>query len=219
MKEESKNKINWRIIAITVVIALITAGVAGWGVWYYMDQRAKQVSDDNIKQVASLQKQIAKIEKASTATPTPTPSLTTAVVETANWKNFSHIGTENTPNFNFRYPVDELATDYTIAYPSVWLSSDGVRANSTLNLVFEPTKSISPKNFFEARVKNPGVPSPYTVIGSLQVGNLDCYQVNFNHMGGAVTSLYFYSNGYAYTASFPTNNQAKYEQVIKSMTF
>ena len=76
MKEGLKN-IDWRIIVITVVVALVTAGAIGGGVWYYMDQQNQKLADDNVKQVASLQKQITKLEKTTVATVTPTPTPTT----------------------------------------------------------------------------------------------------------------------------------------------
>jgi len=91
MKEGLKN-IDWRIIVITVVVALLTAGAVGGGVWYYMDQSAKSAKTANQKEIAVLEGQIKDkptITPISTSTPTPTSTPKTVVgITDSDYLNF-----------------------------------------------------------------------------------------------------------------------------------
>ncbi|MEI6266663.1 MAG: hypothetical protein WCP14_02125 [bacterium] len=124
MKERLK-KIDWRIIAITVGIALVTAGAIGFGVWYYMDQQNQKLADDNDKQVELLQKRITKLEKSTvnptpTLTPTPTPTTGNVVERDLNealiangtytvgdktFKMINGVYTEGTDKYEFETPL------------------------------------------------------------------------------------------------------------------
>ena len=88
--EETRNKVDWRIIVITVVVALLTAGAVGGGVWYYMDQSAKSAKAANQKEIATLESQIKdKPTITPTFTLTPTPAPKAAVVLTdSDYLNF-----------------------------------------------------------------------------------------------------------------------------------
>ncbi|MEI6266589.1 MAG: hypothetical protein WCP14_01755 [bacterium] len=90
VKDTSKNKINWRIIVITVVVALVTAGAVGGGVWYNMDQNEKNAKTANEKELATLKSQI-KDTPTITPTSNPTPTSTSKadiVLTDSDYLNF-----------------------------------------------------------------------------------------------------------------------------------
>lgn len=212
--DSEKPKFDWQRSLITAGIVLLSALVVGGVTWYVMDKSARDVKTANDQSVAALQKQINEL-KTVESTSTKTTNNTGGTATNTATKEFKH----SSPTFSFTYPSTLIATSDTVADPAIWLSTDGTRANTTLSLIFEPTKNIDPQLFFEAKVKDPGVPSPYSVIGNITVGNKTCYEVDFTHQGLASTSLYFYANGYTYTASFPTAQKTTYLDVIKSLSF
>ncbi|NTU69919.1 hypothetical protein HGB13_03820 [bacterium] len=54
-----KEKLNWRRLLITIGLVLLTAGVTGGGVWYFMDQ----VNQTQKKTLDSMQAQIDKLNE------------------------------------------------------------------------------------------------------------------------------------------------------------
>jgi len=211
MKEGLKN-IDWRIIAITVVVALVTAGAIGGGVWYYMDQQNQKLADDNTKQVDSLQSQIDDLNENSTSAEA---STTTATNATAGWKTYSN----SNPVFTFKYPTNQTAATPAANDPTVWLSTDGNRSNETLLIVFAKNSATTVQSYYNYVKSNVGLPEPNTVIGNKTINGKDFYQVNMTHMGGAVTELFFVNNGYGYQISYPTGDAILYEQIIGTLTF
>jgi len=88
--EELKKTIDWRIIAITVGMLVVTSSLVGGTVWYFMDQSAKSANTANEKEIAALK--IQKKENPTvkpTATPTTTPTPKTVVdITDSDYLNF-----------------------------------------------------------------------------------------------------------------------------------
>lgn len=63
--DETKEKLNWQRLAITIGIVFVTAAAVGGTVWYLMDQNARSIADSNTKLNTELQKQISELQKAS----------------------------------------------------------------------------------------------------------------------------------------------------------
>lgn len=85
MELQEKSKFSWVRLLITVGIVIITAGIVGGSIWYYMDQNAKKVKESNDSEILSLQKQVNDLNETQTTTST-TPTISTAV-STSNFTN------------------------------------------------------------------------------------------------------------------------------------
>ncbi|NTU69920.1 hypothetical protein HGB13_03825 [bacterium] len=89
-----KEKLNWRRLLITIGLVLVTAGITGGGVWYFMDQ-ANQTQK---KTIDSMQAQIDQLNENLKNGET-SKSL---VDETANWNTY----TSSLEKLSFKYPED-----------------------------------------------------------------------------------------------------------------
>jgi hypothetical protein len=100
--EPEKPKFNWKRLLITVSVVILTAGLFGGGVWYFMDQSDKKTKKANEDEIASLQKQINDLKADTTTTEKPTSGNTTTE-ETTSWKTYNN-----------------TVYSYSLKYPSSW---------------------------------------------------------------------------------------------------
>ena len=117
--DEIKEKLNWQRLAITSGIVLLTAGVIGGGIWYYMNKNELAQTKSYNDTVSSLQKQInelkAEAKSASTSQATTTLPDTTQLDETA---------------------VKLLVTNFESAYKEAYLGQVGTNKATLLNTLF-----------------------------------------------------------------------------------
>ncbi len=111
--DETKQKIDWQRLAITVGIVLVTAAAVGGTVWYLMDQNAKSIDDSNTKSIVSLQKQVDELKASK---PSKTAPETKETDTTSDWKTYTNSET----GISFKYPSNYTLTDKT----SSWIGSD-----------------------------------------------------------------------------------------------
>jgi len=211
MSEEKQNKLNWQRLLITTGFVLLAALVVGGTTWYVMDKSAKEVQTANEKSVAELQKEIDELKNTS-ATQTTTDNAKTTE-NTSALKNFTH----TSPNFSFRYPATLTATGDTATDPTVWLSTDGTRANTTMQISYEETKNIDPKLYFESLVASNSVPTPYTINGYGVVGAYKAFHVDYSNQGKTSSVYYIYNNGNTYTISYPGAQTEAYTNILKTL--
>ncbi|NIM46864.1 MAG: hypothetical protein GTN40_01760 [Candidatus Aenigmarchaeota archaeon] len=83
---------------IIIVVALIAAGLAGAGVWYWQQQQIKKLGEFYKKPSP-----IKKVTSSPTLSPTPSPTATTTPDETAGWLTYTN-----------------TEVGYTLKYPSGW---------------------------------------------------------------------------------------------------
>jgi len=93
--EPEKPKFSWKRLLVTVGIVILATGSVGGGVWYVMDQSAKQIKADNEKSEAALQKQIDELKKSQDKV-TETSTTTANTNETCNLKNLTSFTTTQT---------------------------------------------------------------------------------------------------------------------------
>jgi len=131
--DTEKKNIDWRIIAITVVIALVTAGAIGGGVWYYMDQNAESITDSNTKSKDALRKEIDELSKKTTS---PTATATTADKSTK--------GVYQNNKDGFQLTIPDTWTDYSITDLSDKnYDSQYTLGNQGVITFYLPTKTIN----------------------------------------------------------------------------
>ena len=68
MENETKEKINWKRLLITLGIVIVTTVVIGGVTWFFMDQQAKDEKTANDKQILELEKQISELKKIQDTT-------------------------------------------------------------------------------------------------------------------------------------------------------
>ncbi len=86
----------------TVIISVIlTAGVAGGGVYYFLNKQATTDKNSLNSQISDLQTQISNLKKTTTST-TTTATASTTTDPTTNWKTY----TNTTYGFRFKYPKE-----------------------------------------------------------------------------------------------------------------
>lgn len=90
-------------ITVIIIIALLSAGLAGGGVWYWQNQQLKKQKQDSDKQIQDLQKQVDDLRKeeetSKEETSMDTDSSETSD-ETINWKTY----TNSKYKFSIKYP-------------------------------------------------------------------------------------------------------------------
>jgi|GEM_PF-1742393 len=210
--EPVKPQFNWQRMLVTLGIVLFAALVVGGTTWYVMDKSAKEIKAANDESVATLQKQIDDLSaKKISATPTTTPTTP----PTTTLKTYTH----KSPAFSLQYPATQTMTGDTPADRTVWLSTDGTRANTTLQITYEATKNIEPSSYFDSLVAANFVPQPYTINGYGQIGSYKVFNVDYNHQGKAVSVYYIYNNGYTYTLSYPGEQTETYLRILKTLQF
>lgn len=90
---------------VVIISVILTAGVVGGGVWYFLDQQATQDKNNLNTQISDLQTSLTKLKTTATST-TTIPTTTDA---TASWKTYT-----------------SDAFKYSIKYPSNWfVTADG----------------------------------------------------------------------------------------------
>lgn len=203
-----KSKFNWQRMLITIGIVVVTAVVFAGGVWYVMDRQAKKDREGARKTAQDLQQQIDDLKKTQASTDT------TATDPTVNWKTYNN----TMPSFSFKYPTNQVATPAVANDPSVWLSSDGTRPNTTLSIYYQKNSATTALGYFNYVKDNIGLPEPYSIIGAKIISGATYYQVNFTHMGQPVTGLYYAKGGYGYQVSYPTPQTTLYEQIVSTLT-
>lgn len=83
--EENMNKKGVSQIFITIVVALVTAGVVGGGIWYYQQKQVDKANQEKLDQTAELNKQLQEANKGETK---ESSSKTEIKDETADWKTY-----------------------------------------------------------------------------------------------------------------------------------
>jgi|GEM_PF-1263759 len=66
----NKPSLNWKLVLIAVLIAIVIAGIAIGATYYYMNQKANNTKAITDKQIATLQTQVAALKKTQTTTAT-----------------------------------------------------------------------------------------------------------------------------------------------------
>ena len=104
-------------VCITVIVMIALAA----GGWYLMDKQAKEAKKTTDDQIATLQAQVSKLEKAAISNRAASNiaennSSSTPTDPTAGWKTY----TNESYQFSFRYPAD-----YSISDLSTYAAKDG----------------------------------------------------------------------------------------------